>query len=219
MLPKIRYITYRGEFNMIRLIIFVLALLTINIAYAQSGFVAIALPQNVTIKLPKNWVVASDNTKTTLEAYSESMNGHDNTDLKFLAECYDQQNKRVASINIIYLPKSPTLTQLELRSLSLVDISSIDNNSKNQIYKVQAQTGIKIFNWEKSKRVEINGVTLLQFGYSRLLPNSGEGVFIVRTFHMFAGPKSFILTISYSKDSELVFAPITNYIINSLKQT
>lgn len=72
--------------------------------------------------------------------------------------------------------------------------------------------------YSSPKRININGVTLLELGYTVIQPSNNEGVFRVRMLHMFAGRKSFKLTVGYSKDRSLLLEPITNHIINSLKQ-
>jgi len=202
---------------MIRLIILTIAL-TANMAFAQSSFVSLPLPQNVSIELPKNWIVATENTRITAEAFAESLGGHKNTDLKFLAESYDQQNHRIANVNVVYLPNAPPLSQSELRAFTQSEFESNTKGLQGQINEVIKKVGGRLLSWEKPKRVEINGVTLMELGYSTIVPSTGEGVFKVKMLHMFAGPKSFKLTIGYSVDRALVLEPITNHIINSLKQ-
>ena len=68
-------------------------------AQVQSSFLSKNLPQNLSIELPNNWIVATQNTRMTMEAWSESLGVKNEADLQFYAECYDQNNQRIANIN------------------------------------------------------------------------------------------------------------------------
>ena len=218
---------YRNHLNVkdimmlssIRLIILTI-LLTANIAFAQSSFVTLALPQNVSIEVPRNWIVATQNTRMTMEAFADSIGVKmDANYLGFYAESYDQRNMRVASLNLIYLPTSPPLSQSMLRSFSQAKIADLLNGVKEQINQAIKSVGGKLLTWDKPKKVEINGITLVEFGYTIIVPTTGEGVVKMKTLHMFSGPKSFKLTVGYAENWARIYEPITNHIINSLKQT
>lgn len=204
--------------NALRLMV-LMVLLSTNIAFAQSSFITLSLPKNVSIDVPKNWIVATENSRMTLEAFAESIGVQKDGNLQFYAEAYDQNKTRVASVNLIYLPDEKPISQSTLRSFSQTEIANMLKGVKEVVSQAINKVGGKLLTWNKPKKVLINGVTLVEFSYTVIVPSSGEGVVKMKMLHMFAGTKSFKLTVGYAEDWAQIYEPIANHIINSLKQT
>ena len=92
-------------------------LLHVGLANATSNFLAVRLPNAVTVELPKNWTALSNNQRITIDSWVQAKRetagaSNPSSDLTFAANYYDEQGKTVAIFNIRYYPEQ-TVTQAE----------------------------------------------------------------------------------------------------------
>jgi hypothetical protein len=97
---------------------------------AAENFVTVILPKGVSIDLPKNWVVLSNNQRVTLDTSVESrldLSGIDQetSELHFAANYYDDRGKTVAILNVRYYPQLD-LSQADARSATIQDVQELD---------------------------------------------------------------------------------------------
>mgnify|MGYP001560524752 FL=1 len=135
----------------------------------------------------------------------------------FIAELYNDNNQRLGALHLRYFPDAP-YTQAQVRTFSATDIAALDRATRESLENASRAMNTKILSWEAARIKTINGIAALVMGYSRLTPTFGEGAFRVRLVRVYAGPRSYTLTISYLENSALLMTPITDYIIASLRQ-
>lgn len=183
-----------------------------------SNFVRVALPQGVSLEIPKNWTVYSGNERMLVDTWLEAK-GFAQVDSKagFIAELYNDNNQRLGALHLRYFPDAP-YAQAQVRAFSATDIAALDRVTRESSENASRVMNTKILSWEAARIKTINGIAVLVMSYSRLTPAFGEGTFRVRLVRVYAGPRSFTLTISYLENSALLMTPITDYIIASLRQ-
>ena len=202
------------------LIGFVLALFLAS-AYA-TNFVKIKLPKGVSIELPRNWIVFSKNRRITLDTMVES--GLDlagiehqlNSDIPFAANYYTN-GQTVGIINIRYYLDTE-LTQSAAQSATSQDVKELDAALRESIVKSTKAFGMAVLSWEGTKKTTINGITAFVTEYHRKSLKSTKE-FRVRLVRVFAGKRTFTLTVSYREDESFFLKTITDRIISSLKLT
>ena len=203
------------------LIISFVALLLLSSAQATDNFVSIKLPKGVSIELPKNWVVISKDQRITLDTMVESgldLAGieQENSDLPFAANYY-KNGKTVGIINNRYY-SNLELTQYDAQQATNQDIKELDAALKENMVKSMSAFGMSILSWEGTKKTTINGITAFVTEYHRKALK-GTGAFRVRLVRVFAGKRSFTLTVSYSENEAFFLKTITDRVISSLKLT
>src|SRR2546423_1498555 len=93
---------------------------------ANSNFVKILLPHNVSIEIPRNWRILSDNTRMTLDSFVEALDlGNISSDLGFAANLYDDAGKTMALVNVRYYPDNTT-QQSDIETFDQADIQYFD---------------------------------------------------------------------------------------------
>jgi hypothetical protein len=199
-----------------------LALLLLSPAHATGNFVNIKLPKGVSIEVPKNWVVISKDHRITLDTVVESgldLAGLDQekSDLSFAANYY-KNGQTIGLINNRYY-SDLDLTQNDASQATVQDIKELDTALKeNMIASMKAFGTLSILSWEGTKKSTINGITVFITEYHRKAL-IGTGVFRVRLVRVFAGNRSFTLTVSYREDEAFFLKKITDRIISSLRLT
>jgi hypothetical protein len=86
-----------------------LLLNTPMVAQAIANFVTVTLPRGISIELPRNWVVLSNDQRITLDTAIEArldLSGieQETSDLPFAANYYDDRGRVVGILNIRYYP-------------------------------------------------------------------------------------------------------------------
>ena len=203
------------------LLISVLMLLFFIFAYATDNSVEIKLPKGVSIELQKNWVVFSKDRRITLDKMVEScldLAGIDqaNSDFPFAANFY-KNGKTIGIINNRYY-SDLELTQYDAQQVTSQDVKELDAALKENIVKSMSVFGMSILSWEGTKKATINGITTFVTEYHRKALK-GTGAFRVRLVRVFAGKRSFTLTVSYNENEAFSLKTITDRVINSLKLT
>ena len=186
-----------------------------TMAFATDNFVKVSLPKGVSIELPKNWVVKSDNQRITLDSAVES--GLDSfgieqegSELSFAANYYDDKGNKQGILNVRYYPLLE-LTQADARSVSAQEVSELDAALKESMIPPMKKFGMVITSWAGTQKITINGITVFLTEYRRSSVD-GIGEFRVRLARVLDANKSFTLTVSYHESSVLL-KPITDRII------
>jgi len=193
----------------------------LSVASVATNFVTIKLPESVSVDLPKNWVLISNNRRITLDTWVEStfdVKQIPSIDSSFpFAANYYVAGATVGIINARYYPEIET-SQKDVQLASSVDIRELDTVLKKNAIRYMKIIGAKITSWEGTEKRTINGITALVTEYHRKsLRNSG--VFRVRLVRVFAADRSFTLTVSYQESQAFFLKNITDRIISSLTMT
>lgn len=189
-------------------------------AQAQpQSYVRVHLPRNVSIELPRNWVVISNNQRTTLDAAVVARQGNAGiadfrSELAFAANYYDDSGKTAGIVNVRYYPEQ-TVTQADARNASAAEVRELDALLQQELQKGIALSGNRLLAWQGTSKNSINGLIVFLSTYRRSSPN---GTFQVRLVRVLDAGRSFTLTVSYREDHAYFLQPISDYVIRSLKR-
>jgi len=128
-------------------------------AAATQNFVTVTLPKGVSIELPRNWVVLSNNQQITLDTSVESrldLSGINKlpSELAFAANLYDDRGRTLAILNIRYYPELG-LSQADARRVTSQDLKELDSELKQNITKAVQSLGMSITSWNGTTKAEI----------------------------------------------------------------
>ncbi|MEQ1484521.1 hypothetical protein [Methyloglobulus sp.] len=203
---------------------FVVLLITLTFsvvnANANTNFVTVNLTKGVTVELPKNWVVMSDNKRVTLDTWRESMlEAHKlkdaENDLPFAANYYDDTGNSAGSFAIRFYPNI-VFTQSEAIAADSEFIQELDAGIRENFVKGYEASGGHLVVWLGTKKETINGsVYFISESRQRSPQGFGFTGFLVR--YLNAG-NSFTIMISYREDKGFYLRPICEKIISSVKQ-
>lgn len=190
-------------------------------AYATGDIVKIQLPKGVSVELPKDWIVLSNDKRLTIDTKVKStldLAGLDqgSSVQPFVANYYSN-GEAIGTINIRYYV-TLDLTQTDARQTTAIDVKDLDEWLKEIIFKSSNASGISILSWEGTKKSTINGLTTFITEYHRK-SLTDAGSFRVRLVRVFAGDKTFTLTVSYNEKEAFFLKNITDKIISSLNMT
>tara|TARA_B100001179_G_scaffold106832_1_gene76037 strand:+ start:179 stop:793 length:615 start_codon:yes stop_codon:yes gene_type:complete len=199
-------------------ILIIFSLLLFSITTVSSSFNPVLLSNGVGFELPKNWIIFSDNTRTTLEAGVESRFPlyKISTDLPFAANLYNDYGKTIGIMNIRIYPSGINVSQTDVKNFSDYEIRIIDDELKKNIKIAMKNINTKLISWEGSRKQFVNGKWLIITKYSRTSVVD-KSIFKVTLARVLDRHKSFTLTTSFDESQEILLAPITNKIINSLE--
>jgi len=199
-----------------KVLLLILFLFASTIAIAASNFKTIGLPKGVSIDLPINWQVISNNQRITLDAYVETLFEPLDSDLPFAANYYNDNSVVEALVNIRYYPWIEA-TQEDVIFATPEEVQSVDDELYKGMLLAMKQIGGKILSWNGTKKDRINGIAVLVTDYRRYsgITKSNARVRLVRVLN---GHQSFTLTVSYNDaiQSSFMLKGITNRIIESL---
>ncbi len=181
-------------------------LLHVGLANATSNFLAVRLPNAVTVELPRNWTALSNNQRITIDSWVQAKRetagaSNPSSDLTFAANYYDEQGKTVAIFNIRYYPEQ-TVTQAESRAATTVDTKELDDALHNEMAAAQQQFGVRLLSWLGTTKQTINGTIAFLTEYRRTAIREGTP-FRVRLVRFLSAERSFTVTVSYREDQEL----------------
>lgn len=187
-------------------------------AFAKTNFVTISLPEYVTVDLPRNWVLISNNKRITLDTWVEStfdINKLSNIDssLPFAANYYEN-GATVGIINSRYYPNME-VSQKDAKQATSTDVLELDQELRKNMIPSMKKIGMTVTSWEGTEKRTINGITVFVTEYHRE-SLKGSGIFRVRLVRVLAGSRSFTLTVSYLESQSLFLKNITDRIISSL---
>jgi len=203
----------------IRILAAVTIFATHGVASATDNFVRVKLPKGVSIEIPKNWVVLSDNQRITLDSFVESgldLSGieQERSGLPFAANYYDDKGNTLGILNVRYYPQLE-LTQADAQAANAQDVRELDAALKENMIPSLKAFNVTVTSWVGTQKSIINGITVFITEYQRKSLN-GSGEFRVRLVRVLAADKSFTLTVSYHEAASLFLKPITDRIISSL---
>lgn len=210
-----------SRLNWLGLIVGVASILVISSAYAADNFVKVRLPKGVSLELPKNWVAISKDQRITLDNIVQSVldltaiDHPENSKYVFAANRYEN-GKTIGIVNVRYYPNID-LAQNEARQATLQDIKEFDAALKENMVKSTKAFGMSILAWRGTKKKSINGITTFITEYSRNERIKDTGAFRVRLVRVFAGDRSFTLTVSFNEEGSFFLKTITDSIIESLR--
>ena len=200
-----------------KLLVLILFLFAGTISIAGSNYKTISLPKGVSIDLPINWQVISNNERITLDAYVETLFDPLDSEFPFAANYYNDNDEIDALVNIRYYP-SEVVTQENVINMFTPDVlRAMDDVLYKSSTLTMKKINGKILSWNGSKKKRIKDTVALVTEYRRYdgLSKSNARVRLVRVLN---GNKSFTLTVSYAdnKKSSSMLERITNRIIESL---
>ena len=199
-----------------KLLLLILFLFASTIAIAASNYKTISLPKGVSIDLPINWQVISNNQRITLDAYVETLFEPLDSDLPFAANYYNDNSVVEALVNIRYYPWIEA-TQEDVIFATPEEVQSVDDELYKGMLLAMKQIDGKILSWNGTEKDRINGIAVLVTDYRRYsgITKSNARVRLVRVLN---GHQSFTLTVSYHDtiQSSFMLKGITNRIIESL---
>lgn len=190
-----------------------------GVASATDNFVRVKLPKGVSIEIPKNWVVLSDNQRITLDSAVKAgldLSGikQEGSELPFAANYYDDKGNTLGIMNVRYYPQLE-LTQADAQSANAQDVRELDAALKENIISSMKVFNMTVTSWAGTQKSVINGITVFLTEYQRK-SLKGSGEIRVRLVRVFAADKSFTVTVSYHEAASFLLKPITDRIINSL---
>jgi hypothetical protein len=185
----------------------------------SSNFARVQMPEGVSLEVPKNWVVLGGSSRVLVDTWLEAK-GITQVDSKagFIAEAYDEDNRRLAALHVRYFPGG-SLTQADLRKLSRTDLIRLDQVTREEAERAYRSMGAQFLSWEKSTIQQLNGLVAVIYGLRRNPALAVEdGIFRVRVVRIYAGARTFSVTVSYREQAAPLLEPVTDYIIRSIRQ-
>jgi len=195
-------------------------LFSFTAAEAEENFALIRLPKDITVELPKNWLIHSRSDKITIDAAAQSIAEKlkmfdASSELSFAAG-YIFAGRSASLFNIRYYPNL-NFTQRDANQFDDASVEALDELIHENIIKAGEASSYSVPVWKGTVKREINGRTAFVTEYHRRLTKN-DGDFVVRLIRFFDGPSSFTITISYRKSLEGVLRPICDHIIQSIKK-
>ncbi|MGE5153413.1 MAG: hypothetical protein ACM3ST_05300 [Bdellovibrio bacteriovorus] len=174
----------------------------------------------MSIELPRNWLALSNNQKFTLDTAVEAALDLTTivspiSTLPFAANYYDDTGRVAAMMNLRYYPELD-ISQREAAEVSAADVQEIDAALKERVTQGVEASGSTITSWKGTEKVKISGIVAFETEYFRRSLRSSDN-FRVRLVRVFAGPRSFTLTVSYLASDIWILEKITDHIIASLR--
>ncbi len=195
-----------------------LALLLQPVA-AADPFIRVTLQHGVSFSMPRNWVILTDNTRTTLDAYVAAKGmGTTSSDLDFAANLYDDQRNVLGMVNVRHYP-SQTVTQAQIRAMTTADFAEFETYMREEMTKAAHLSGFSILGWNRVAKTTINGAHALTYGYRRSAMPQVVNMSPMRSdfVRVLNGARSFTLTVVYREDQAALMSPICAAIKSSLR--
>lgn len=203
------------------LILIIALLIYVEQSSAESNFVRVNLSKGVTVELPINWVVMSNNKRITLDTWKDSMlEAHKLTDIEndlpFAANYYDDNGNTAGSFSIRFYPKLD-ISQSEAIAGGDAFIKELDESVRQNFTKGLEAAGGKVVDWLGTKTHSIDGSIYFISGSKHLSPR-GDSFRGILVRYLNAG-NSFTIIVSYRENDEYFLMPICNKIISSIRHS
>lgn len=188
---------------------------------AESNFARVNLTKGVTVDLPKNWSVMSDNKRITLDTWRESVLeanelSDEENDLPFAANYYDDQGNTMGSFSIRFYPKLVDAQSEAVAAGGMEFIKELDSGLRQNFTSGLEAAGGKMVEWLGTATKSING-SVYFISENRQLTPRGDIFRGILVRYLNAG-KSFTIIISYRENEEYFLRPICDRIIGSIRQ-
>lgn len=186
---------------------------------AESNFARVNLTRGVTVELPINWTVMSNNRRITLDTWKESVLearelSDEENDLPFAANYYDDRGNTAGSFAIRFYPKLD-ITQSEAVAGGTVFIKELDEGVRQNFTSGLEAAGGKLVDWLGTATKSING-SVYFISENRQLTPRGDRFRGILVRYLNAG-KSFTIIVSYREDEEYFLRPICDRIISLIR--
>ena len=208
--------------NAIKRNIFIVLLITLFLCISQSNapsnFVTVNPTKGITVDLPRNWSVMSDNQRITLDTWKESvLEAHRLSDIEnglpFAANYYDDRGETAGTFAIRIYP-SIVVTQSEAATADSLFIKELDEGVRENFTKGYEASGGQMVAWLGTTKKSIND-SVYFISESRQLSPLGAGIRGILVRYLNA-EKSFTIIITYREDQEYFLRPICDKIISSI---
>jgi hypothetical protein len=199
-------------------------LITLFICYgqssAESNFPRVNLTGGVTVELPINWSVMSNNRRITLETWKESvLEAHKLSDVEnaspFAANYFDDSGNTAGSFNIRFYPKLEVAQSEAVEAGGSEFIKELDDGLRQNFTSGLEAAGGKMVEWLGTATKSING-SVYFISENRQLTPRGDRFHGILVRYLNAG-KSFTIVVSYREDDAYILKPICNRIIMSIR--
>lgn len=194
-----------------------LAVAAPTLSMAASPYLVVPLPRGVTVELPRNWRVISDNQLVTLDAAvkaqteSATASAPSNSELPFAANYHDDRGAVAAMFNIRYYPDK-TLTQNDARE---VDLAELDQELRGGLRVGAEASGGKVLQWLGTQRIQLGDIVALVTEYTAT--SSRKIPFRYRLVRVLNGSKSFTIMVAYREDAAELLRPICDRIVRTIR--
>lgn len=180
---------------------------------SASSFVKVSIENNISLDIPRNWVVLSDNNTITLNAVVESVLSIP-ASVRFQANLKDDKHRPIATVQIYRWTSE--LQQVDIDAMDDFDTNNYDRQVQAQMNKELSAVGGAASRWYGTRKIHVNGLVGLVSEYSRLSQLSPYGNFRVQVLRFYSGAKSFSFVVSYHEESALPLRILVDKIISTL---
>ncbi len=184
------------------------------------SFVTVTLPHGVSVELPGTWVVHSSNQPVTPDSslpsrLDLSRVSFDHPRPPFEASRSDEAGHTIGMVSARYFPHLD-LSHADARAISTRELHQLDVELEKEVRRDLADAGMSVTSWRSTTRKDLNGFRVLVSEYHRD-SKALQGDFRVRVFHVWAGQRSFTLTVSYWEPQARLLEPVADRIVGSLR--
>lgn len=189
-------------------------------AQTSDTSVTVTLPHGVSVDVPGNWVILSNDQRVALNPLVPSRLDLsrvplDASPVPFEAHLYDEAGHIIGMVSARYFPHLG-ISQTDARAVSTGELHQLDIELEKEVRRDLADSGMSVTSWRSTTRKDLNGLRVLASEYHR--PSTGlEGDFRVRVLRAWADQRSFTLTVSYWEPQAHLLEPIADRIIGSLR--
>jgi hypothetical protein len=202
------------------LILLITLFICIGQSTAESNFVRANLTRGVTVELPINWTIMSNNRRITLDTWNESvleaskLPDAENV-LSFAANYFDDSGNTAGSFNIRFYPKLEIAQSEAVAAVGPDFIKELDESVRQNFTSGLEAGGGKMVEWLGTTTKSING-SVYFISENRQLTPRGDGFRGILVRYLNAG-KSFTIVVSYREDDAYILRPICDSIISSIR--
>jgi hypothetical protein len=183
-------------------------------AFGSNTFIEIEINHNLSFKLPRNWVILSDNKTITLNSIIESVLPI-SSKVQFQANLKNDRGKPLTTVQI-YRWQSDVL-QKNIHNISKEDLNNYDQAMREQMQKELSQVGGSIRKWLGTRKQYIGSLVALVSEYSRPSNIKPFGHFRVKVLRFYSGINSFSFVISYHEETSIPLRILVDKIISTLR--
>jgi hypothetical protein len=184
--------------------------------YAESNFARVQVGNGVSIELPRNWSIISDNTRITVDAAVEAQGAKVvRSNLPFAANLYNDSGRTVAILNVRFYPDN-NLTQKDCRVMTEAGLAELDKVSRPSFESSLKSASITNPIFEKTVIGNISGVCVLRQSEAFDMPPDKSRFKQFRT-RFWNAPNSFTVTMGYHTAAEPLVGPIVQRVIASIR--
>jgi len=130
--------------------------LTLGVAAQATAYVKVPIPDEMSIQVPKNWIVIGDDFTTTIEAWAEALDEEDAPLLASALTVRSPLSQGYATLSI-RIDRGKCPSQEDLKELPDATAVVLMEQNRVQMAKGFAQAGVAFTHWKTEKAVLSNG--------------------------------------------------------------